>query len=291
MKVVNPSDVWAPWQEAEHCRLIRGSVPLLISLPHDGIDIPADLRGDLVPAALAVPDTDWHVAQLYDFARSLGASLLRPRWSRYVIDLNRPPDGAALYPGRRETGLCPLQGFDGVPIYRAGHEPDAQAVMARVEHYWRPYHAALQAELARLRLQHGQVLLWEGHSIRSHCPMFFDGRLPDYNVGTADGASCGASVQAALQQVLAASGVSHVVNGRFKGGYITRQYGAPEQGIHAVQMEMAQSSYLDEASPECFQPTLAAPAQRLLRDLLQHALAAIGAAGGAPMAANGSATS
>ena len=159
--------------------LHRGSAPLLISLPHDGSALPDDIAARMTPAARRVPDTDWHVGRLYAFAEALGASILRPRWSRYVVDLNRPADGAALYPGRRETGLVPTITFAGEAIYRDGHEPDAAETAARVDTYWRPYHAALAGELARLRERHGRVVLWEGHSIRSVVPMFFDGRLPD----------------------------------------------------------------------------------------------------------------
>lgn len=269
---MNADDWWAPWQPEESFRVWPGTVPLLVSLPHDGSEIPAGIAATMTPTARLSPDSDWHVGRLYDFARELGASVLRPRWSRYVVDLNRPPDGAALYPGRRETGLCPTLMFDGGPVY-AGDAPDAAAIAARVDRYWRPYHAALDATLTRIHAAHGKALLWEGHSIRSRCPMFFDGRLPDYNLGTAEGASCGAAVRAALCVALAGS--SHIVDGRFKGGYITRHYGRPQQGMHAVQMEMAQASYLDEDQHERWQPALAVDAQTRLCKLLEAALAAL----------------
>ncbi|MFO1494720.1 MAG: N-formylglutamate deformylase [Lysobacterales bacterium] len=268
-------DWMAPWASGEHCRLWPGSVPLLVSLPHDGSEIAPELAPRMQEAALASPDTDWHVARLYDFARELGAYVLRPRWSRYVIDLNRPPDGAALYPGRRETGLCPTQRFDGGAVYLPGAEPDAAEIAERVEHYWWPYHQTLRETVLALRAEHGHVLLWEGHSIRSHSPMFFDGRLPDYNLGTADGHSCAPAVQEAIARALADHGANHVINGRFKGGYITRHYGQPPHGVHAVQMEMAQSAYLDEREPERYEPALAREAQALLRTLLQASLAAL----------------
>lgn len=265
---------WAPWNADEHFRYWPGSIPLLISLPHDGSAIPADIADGMNAAARRSPDTDWQVARLYDFARELGAHLLRPRWSRYVVDLNRPPDGAALYPGRRETGLCPTVMFSGDPVYFDGREPDAAAVAGRVERYWRPYHECLATTLAAIAEAHSRALLWEGHSIRSECPMFFAGRLPDYNIGTADCSSCTAAVQQALQAHLGSSGVSHVINGRFKGGYITRCFGRPQQGVSAVQMEMAQACYLDETNPERFDPVLAAAAQGVLRRLLLAAVAA-----------------
>lgn len=230
-------------------RLDQGTAPLLISLPHDGSHIPDDIAARMHPAARRSPDTDWHVARLYaPLAQALGASLLRPLASRYVVDLNRPADGHALYPGRRETGLVSTIGFDGEPLYREG-EPDESEVQRRVNEYWRPYHAALQQELARLRQMHGRVVLWEGHSIRSRVPMLFDGRLPDLNLGTADGASCSPSLQQRLEDVLRAQDRFDVaVNGRFKGGYITRQYGRPDEGVDAVQLEMTQHNYMDEES-------------------------------------------
>lgn len=270
----NSDSWWAPWQKDEHFRYWPGSTALLISLPHDGSAIPPTIAADMQASAQSSPDTDWHVAQLYDFARALGAHVLRPRWSRYVVDLNRPPDGAALYPGRRETGLCPTMQFSGEAIYLAGHEPDQGRVAQRVESYWRPYHQQLQASLANIRARHGHALLWEGHSIRSVSPMFFDGRLPDFNIGTADGASCTNEVQTALQDVMRASDQSYVINGRFKGGYITRHYGQPSESISAVQMEMAQSSYLDETNPREFDPALAASAQAVLENLMLTALRA-----------------
>ncbi len=266
---------WAPWNADEHFRYWPGSIPLLISLPHDGSAIPATIGDSMTVAATRSPDTDWHVSHLYDFARELGAHVLRPRWSRYVVDLNRPPDGAALYPGRLETGLCPTVMFTAEPVYLDGRAPDALAVAHRVERYWRPYHQCLATTLAGIHRAHGRALLWEGHSIRSQCPMFFDGRLPDYNVGTADGASCSAAVQQAIALQLQSSRVSHVINGRFKGGYITRHFGQPASGVSAVQMEMAQACYLDEADPERFDPALAAPAQAVLRALLEAAVASL----------------
>lgn len=254
--------------------LHRGTSPLIISCPHDGSFIPEAIKARLQPRAQLAPDTDWHISRLYGFARSaLGASMLVPSHSRYVVDLNRPPDGVALYPGRRETGLVPTIRFDGEPVYRDGQEPDADEVRARVETWWRPYHDALAAEIARVHAAHGRVLLWEAHSIRSIVPMFFDGRLPDLNLGTADGASAGSELTARLRTVLdAQSACSHVINGRFKGGYITRHYADPARGIEAVQLEMAQCSYMDEDS-FAWRDDLAAMVQPVLRALLTAALA------------------
>jgi N-formylglutamate deformylase len=255
------------------CALHRGTAPLLISLPHDGSAIPPDLAERMTDDARRAPDTDWHVSRLYAFARELGASMLVPKYSRYVVDLNRPPDDTSLYPGQNTTGLCPAVQFTGAPVYLAGQEPPPDEVGARVERYWRPYHATLRAELDRLHAQHGRVVLWEAHSIRgSDLPFLFPGRLPDLNLGTAAGASCSPQLQHRLEAVLAAQGdYDWVVNGRFKGGYITRHYGDPAAGIEAVQLETSQRLYMDEAT-FAYDPVSAAAAQSTIRLLLQATL-------------------
>ena len=217
--------------------LHQGTAPLLVSLPHVGTQIPEALAARFVPRALAVEDTDWHLDRLYAFAPELGASVLVPRYSRYVIDLNRPPEDESLYPGQDVTGLIPLDTFRKEPLYRPGQLPDAAEKRARVARYWQPYHDALRGELDRLRAQHGQVVLWEAHSICSVLPRFFDGKLPDLNLGTAEGRACAPAAQAAVEaQMQAQDRYTHVSNGRFKGGHITRHYGAPAHGIHALQL-------------------------------------------------------
>ncbi|UXI69677.1 N-formylglutamate deformylase [Tahibacter amnicola] len=254
--------------------LHAGHAPLLISLPHDGHALPEGMAGRLVPSARRVPDTDWHVSRLYDFARELGASILMPRYSRYVVDLNRPPDDVSLYPGQNTTGLCPIVQFSGEPVYLAGEEPQPEEVAQRVATYWQPYHEALRDELNRLRTAHGRVVLWEGHSIRSVVPFLFDGRLPDFNLGTSGGASCAPATQQRLEAVLSAQrGYSYVVNGRFKGGYITRHYGKPGEGVEAIQLELAQLNYMDEANFD-YLPERAEPTRLLIRELLVAALGA-----------------
>lgn len=257
----------------ENFSLTRGRVPLLISLPHDGTFIPDDISARMQPAARRAPDTDWHVGRLYQpLAEALGASVLKPKASRYVIDLNRPADGHALYPGQRETGLVPMIGFDGEPIYLDGHTPDAAEVQRRIASFWQPYHQALTDELSRLCAEHGRAVLWEGHSIRSHVPMLFEGRLPDFNLGTATGESCGTALQERLQQCLASqSRFSIAVNGRFKGGYITRHYGKPADGVQAVQLELAQLNYMDEDS-FAYDDARAPAVQELVGRLLQLTL-------------------
>lgn len=258
--------------EIDH--LHRGHSPLIISCPHDGSLIPAAISARMHPRAQRAPDTDWHVSRLYAFARdALGASMLVPSHSRYVVDLNRPPDGVALYPGRRETGLVPTIEFSSRPIYLDGAEPHSDEVRQRVETYWRPYHDALAAEIERVHAVHGRVVLWDAHSIRSVVPMFFEGRLPDLNIGTADGRTTSPDLLARLATVLKAQTVySHVINGRFKGGYITRHYADPARGIETVQMEMAQCSYMDE-DHFVYRTDLAERIQPVLHDLLAATLA------------------
>ena len=229
----------------EVCSFHEGNLPLLINVPHDGIHIPDEIRDRMTSEGAAVPDTDWHVAELYDFARELGASLLVANYSRYVVDLNRPATDEALYEGQVATGLCPLRTFAGESIYGDEHDID---VAARVRDFWQPYHARLTAKLDELRRCHGYALLWDAHSIASVVPRLFDGELPALNIGTNAGLSCGREIESAIAAVAAASGYSHVLNGRFQGGFITRHYGDPANNVHAVQLEMAQRVYMDEES-------------------------------------------
>ena len=246
-----------------------GTTPLFVSLPHNGTALPDDIAARMMPAAQRAPDTDWHVSRLYAFARELGASTIVPKYSRYVIDLNRPPDDTSLYPGQNTTGLCPLVQFSGEPIYLPEQEPPRGEIAQRVQRYWRPYHDALAGEIARIKAAHRRVVLWEGHSIRSIVPFLFDGRIPDFNLGTANGASCSPQLQQRLVDVLEAQReYTFVVNGRFKGGHITRQYGKPNDGIDAVQLELAQCNYMDE---ECFEyeEVKAQKMQKVIRAMLE----------------------
>jgi N-formylglutamate deformylase len=254
--------------------LHRGTRPLLISLPHVGTQIPDDVAARLRPRALAVEDTDWHLDRLYAFARGLGASLLVPRLSRYCIDLNRPPENTPMYAGSNNTELCPTRAFSGEPIYRDGQAPGDAEIARRLGLYWQPYHRALAAELARLKAAHGHAVLFDAHSIRSELPWLFEGRLPDLNLGTAGGASCSVGLRGALAGVLAAqTEFTQIVDGRFKGGYITRQYGRPAEGVHAVQLEMCWRCYMEEAPPFAFDAARAAAVLPLLRRLVETLLA------------------
>lgn len=255
--------------------LQRGTSALLVSMPHIGTDIPPELQSAYMPRALAVEDTDWHLARLYNALPALGASVLMPRTSRYVIDLNRPPDDAPMYPGASNTELCPTHFFNGDALYQPGQEPDAAERLRRREAYWQPYHTALADELARIKAVHGYALLWDAHSIRSQIPWLFEGTLPGLNIGTASGASADPAIAAAVAQACSAqTAVSHVVNGRFKGGYITRHYGAPQNSIHAVQLEMCQNLYMAETAPFDYDAQQASAIQPLLQTMLTQALAA-----------------
>ena len=249
--------------------LQRGDSPLVIDVPHAGTFVPPALATRLSTAALAVPDTDWHVEKLYAFAPAAGATLMVATHSRIAADLNRDPSGAALYPGADNTELCPTRTFDNEAIYADADVPGAAEIAARRAAYFDPYHAALAAEVERVRARHGYAILLDGHSIRSRVSRFFAGRLPDLNLGTADGASCAPGLQEATATVLAgAAGFTHVVNGRFKGGYVTRHYGRPDAGVHALQLEIAQRCYMDEAPPYPWDAARAAPLAALLARLV-----------------------
>ena len=250
-----------------------GTLPFLVSMPHVGTDIPDDLAARMSPEALVKADTDWHLVQLYDFLEQMGASTISARWSRYVIDLNRPPENTNLYPGMDTTGLCPVDTFSSAPLYRPGQEPDEHEVRARLRHYWHPYHAQIGAELNRLLSIHGQVVLWDAHSIASVVPRFFEGRLPDLNFGTASGASCAPGLEQAVVGVAQAQErYSVAVNGRFKGGYITRSFGQPDKNVHAIQLEMAQCLYMDETPPFAYRLDKAREIQGLLQQMMEAAV-------------------
>ncbi|SAK90210.1 N-formylglutamate amidohydrolase [Caballeronia hypogeia] len=250
-----------------------GELPLLISIPHLGTMIPTDISGQFTDIALQVADTDWHLDRLYDFARRAGASVLGARYSRYVIDLNRPASGESLYPGQTTTGLCPTETFRGEPLYRDANGANPGEVQRRLERYWQPYHAKLREELDRLKARFGAVLLWEAHSIASVLPRLFEGKLPDLNIGTNSGQACDARVLDAVTGTLdGQASFTWIANGRFKGGYITRAYGDPAQGINAVQLEMCQSTYMNEYAPFEYRPELAQDVQPVVERMVGAAL-------------------
>lgn len=251
-------------------RFRRGRAPLLVSMPHTGTHVPDWLEPRLTRAAKPLPDTDWHLEPLYDFLDELGASVLVATHSRYVVDLNRPPDNANLYPGQDTTGVVPVDTFHKEPLYLAGFAPSDAEAHSRIDEYWKPYHAKLAEELARLKAEHGRALLWDAHSILSVLPRFFAGKLPDFNLGTADGKSCGPGIGEKLAKV--PKGFSVVLNGRFKGGYITRAYGRPAEGIRAVQLELSEAIYMEEKVPFRFREDLARKVRPILRALLEEFL-------------------
>ena len=251
--------------------LVRGDAPLIVSIPHAGTIIADDITG-LLSHSRARRDADHHVDRLYAFAADMGATIVHSGMSRTVVDLNRDPSGQSLYPGQATTGLCPTTTFDGEPLYGAGSEPAADEVERRLAAYFNPYHAVLGEQIKRLRARHPAIVVYDAHSIRSHVPRLFEGQLPQYNIGSFDGASC----DPALTEAIAAqcAGSSHVVNGRFKGGWITRHYGRPSDGVHAVQMELAMRGYVDEQGPwpPPWEAARAAPMQARLRSILATCL-------------------
>lgn len=258
--------------EAPH--VVPGVSPLVISFPHVATVIPDDQRERYTTRALQVEDTDWFLDRLYGFAQALGATMVIPRWSRYLIDLNRPPVDTPMYPGRNNTELCPTRHFSGDPIYRDGMAPDKQEVARRIATYWQPYHDTLQYLIDRRRTEHGHVVLFDAHSIMSELPWLFEGVLPNFSLGTADGASCDPVLRTALTSVFASqTRFTHVVDDRFKGGYITRHYGRPTEGVHTVQLEMACRTYMEERAPYVWSDVLSAQVIPVLEQFVQTLLA------------------
>jgi len=250
----------------------EGDAPLLISVPHDGRHLPGDVRDRMTPEGIALPDTDWHVAELYDFARELGASMLVANYSRYVVDLNRPATDDALYEGQVATGLCPTQTFAGENIYASG-DVDADEISRRVGTYWRPYHEKIEQEITRILGHHGFALLWDAHSIAGVVPRLFEGELPALNIGSNSSASCAPNIEQAVVDAAKASPYETVINGRFKGGYITRHYGDPGRSIQALQLEIAQRTYMDE-NTGVFDVVLGGQLRETLRQLISTFLRA-----------------
>jgi formiminoglutamase len=228
--------------------IARGDAPLIVSMPHTGTEIPPEIEAGFISPWLAHRDADWHVDKLYDFAPALGATTIRTAISRAVVDTNRDPSGKSLYPGQATTALCPTTSFDGEPLYREGCAPAAHDIAARRARYFDHYHVAIAGEIARLREKHRRVVLFDAHSIRSRIPRLFEGQLPNFNIGTNDGATCDARLTEAVERACTATNFSHVVNGRFKGGWTTRHYGQPRDSVHAIQLELACRGYMDEPS-------------------------------------------
>jgi len=257
----------------------EGDAPLIVSFPHTGTELPDALATQFVSPWLARRDADWWVHELYAFAQQMGATTVRTAVSRSVIDVNRDPSGTSLYPGQNTTGLCPLTTFDNQPLYRDGHGPDEAEIARRRATWFMPYHDALAAEIARLRAQHGTVVVYDAHSIRSHIPHLFDGQLPQFNLGTNGDTTCDNALTDVVDNLCAMSGMSHVRNGRFKGGYITRHYSDIPGGVHTLQMELACRGYMHEPEavdehswPTPLDPDHAAPLRATLQQVLDACL-------------------
>lgn len=249
----------------------QGQQPLLISMPHVGEHIPASIAATMTDEAKQIADTDWHLKMLYEMAHQLGASVIAAKHSRYVIDLNRPVDNTNLYPGHNTTGLCPIDTFRHEPIYKNNQLPSDEEIEMRIDQYWKPYHMQLNQELQRIKDHHGIAILFDAHSIASEVPRFFSGKLQDFNLGTVDQTSCHHLFEKHLDdsmQSLIGNDFSYILNGRFKGGYITRHYGNPSQHIHAVQLEICQSLYMEEYAPFKYALDKAAEIQPILQTIL-----------------------
>lgn len=255
--------------------VIRGDGPIILGQPHGGTWLPEDIARRLNATGRALSDTDWHIGRLYD-GLVPGVTVVRAAFHRYAIDANRDPSGTSLYPGQNTTGLCPVTDFDGQPIWREGQEPSADETEARRVAFHAPYHAALAAEVERVRARHGVAIVYDCHSIRSRIPFLFAGVLPDLNIGTNGGETCAPAIEAAVARICAgAEGFTHVLNGRFRGGWTTRHYGRPETGVHAIQMEIAQSAYLtDETPPWRYDARKAERLRGPLKDILDTIAAA-----------------
>ncbi len=264
-----------PWLE-----IVEGIAPLIVSIPHTGTEIPDNAEGGLVSPWLARRDADWGVDKLYAFASDLGATIIRTAISRTVIDVNRDPSGRSLYPGQATTGLCPTETFDGEALYTDGNAPGDVETGLRRERYFDPYHARLAHEIGRVRARHGKIVLYDAHSIRSVIPHLFDGKLPQFNIGTDNGAACDGALTEAIEKICEGSGRSHITDGRFKGGYITRHYGDPANGVHAIQMELAIRGYMQEPeeppSPKNWPPhydaAFAQPVRAIVKRILEAAI-------------------
>jgi len=249
----------------------KGTSPVILGLPHTGTNVPADIRARLNDNGLRLADTDWHIHELYKGLVS-DATMVRATFHRYVIDANRDPAGVSLYPGQNTTGLIPETDFDGLAIWREGEQPTEVDITERLENFHAPYHAALAAEIERVKAIHGVAILYDCHSIRSHIPFLFEGKLPDFNIGTNAGKTCDPRIEAiAVETTAAASGYTSILNGRFKGGWATRHYGRPGTGVHAIQMELAQSTHLAiEALPFAYDVTKAERLRVHLKTILSR---------------------
>jgi len=243
----------------------KGSKPLLVSMPHVGLENPEYIKSNMTSHGVNMMDTDWYIDRLYDFLLDMDVSIIGAKYSRYVVDLNRGIDGTNLYPGKKVSGLCPTHTFDGVSLYKKDFKIDEAA---RINRYWRPYHDKISNELSRIKQYHGFTRLWDAHSIKSHVPELFNGRLPDLNLGTGNGTSADMELVKKLDKIIRNSKYTNALNGRFKGGYITRHYGDPKNNIDAIQLEISQITYMNEKTNE-FDERLANQLRPTLKKLIE----------------------
>ncbi len=261
-------------------RVRHGNVPLILSFPHTGTELPAEVASRVVSPWIARKDADWWIDKLYAFAAELDATMVHTAISRTVIDVNRDPSGVSLYPGQVTTGLCPDTTFDGEPLFLPGEETTAADIAERRTRYFEPFHAALAQEIDRLRAQHGIVVIYDCHSIRSRIPRMFEGELPVFNIGTNNGTSCDDELEATVERLCRHSDFSHVLNGRFRGGWITRHYGEPSRGVHVVQMELSCRGYMrgqpvpvtERNWPTPYDESYAQPIRKVLRSVIEACL-------------------
>ena len=248
--------------------IFKGNGPVILSQPHGGTFLTPEMTEKLNKRGCEMADTDWHIHRLYDDLLP-EVTVVEAKFSRYLIDANRDPSGNSLYPGQNTTELCPSVDFEGLPIYQIEAQPDVEEIETRRKNYHAVYHTALSEQIERVRKIHGRVLLFDCHSIRSRLPFLFEGELPDFNLGNYNTSTCAPEIEdAALEICAGAEGYSCVLNGRFKGGWTTRHYGKPEKGIHVIQLELAQQTYMDESAPWLYHEEKAAKLRVHLKKLL-----------------------
>ena len=256
----------------------QGNSPIILGQPHGGTFVPDDIFKRLNARGQGLDDTDWHINRLYDGLLE-HSTVVQSHIHRYVIDPNRDPGGVSLYPGKNTTTLVPTTNFDGEDIWREGQEPTSEEIQVRKEAFHRPYHDALGAEIDRVVAKHGVAILFDCHSIRSEIPFLFQGQLPAFSIGTNNGETCDPTIESAVTTICAnAARFNHVVNGRFKGGWTTRHYGQPKKGVHAIQMELAQRTYMTETTPWMFDQSSADRLREHLGEIL-HSLETLALSG------------
>lgn len=247
-------------------------VPVILSVPHSGVEFPDELKAHYYPEMTAQPDdTDWFVHDLYNFAPELGITVIHAKYSRWVIDLNRDPESKPLYDdGRIITALVPTTDFLGNEIYiDKKFVPNDQETERRLEHYYWHYYQKIGSLLAERLAEFGQVLLWDAHSIRRFVPTIRNEPFPDLILGDTDEKSARKEIiEIALNSLKAGKyGVNH--NTPFKGGHITRYFGKPQMQVHALQLEMAKTNYMND-DELVFNESRAEEMRKVLRPVFEN---------------------